>query len=172
MCRPESTVMTVASRIRTLMVALRPPVQEARDGRGEPRLGDSSPAAPTCTPPGSHALWETRFGLARRGPLGGRVHRVQRLTACHEQAVSLGAAETDVADDLGDSDASDQLPFGRPDEDATVPHRPTGVARGPHVAVDITADAIRPALDAVDHAVGEELLVGELVVAADIEDVD
>src|SRR5262249_6893702 len=46
-----------------------------------------------------------------------------------------------------------------------------GVGRDPDVAVDVAARAIRPALDAVDHEVAEELAVGQLVVAAHVEDV-
>src|SRR5258708_19660238 len=37
------------------------------------------------------------------------------------------------------------------------------------MAVDVTAPSVRPALHAVDHEVAEQLLIGQLVVGADIE---
>src|SRR5262245_20107462 len=91
--------------------------------------------------------------LTGRGPLGGGVHGVERLAPRHEQAIPLGSAEADVADDLGDPDAPDELPLGCPDGHAAVPHGPPGVARAPQVAVDVTPDAVRAALHPVDHEV-------------------
>jgi hypothetical protein len=72
----------------------------------------------------------------------------------------------------GKPDAADQLRLRREHEDPAVADGAPRVARRPHVAVDVAADAVRPALDAVHHAVREELLVRELVVAPDVEDVD
>jgi hypothetical protein len=43
--------------------------------------------------------------------------------------------------------------------------------RAPYVPVDVAADAVGPALDAVHHEVGEELLVRPLAVGADVEHV-
>ena len=62
----------------------------------EPQAHD--PIQPHPTPPSP-----------RRGPLRARVHRIQRLAGGHEQAVALRAAEADVAADLGQADAPDQL---------------------------------------------------------------
>src|SRR5262249_54687338 len=45
------------------------------------------------------------------------------------------------------------------------------VAGAPQIALDVRTDAVRPALHAVDHEVAEELLVGQLVVGADVEHV-
>ena len=44
-----------------------------------------------------------------------------------------------------------------------------GIARDPDIAVDIAAHAVRPALHVVNHEIAEPLLIGELVVGADIE---
>src|SRR5207253_6927802 len=64
------------------------------------------------------------------------------------------------------------LAFGRPYRHAAVADRAPGIARYPQVTVDVAARAVGAALDAVDHAVGEQLLVRQLVVGADIEDMD
>src|SRR5438105_4088331 len=88
--------------------------------------------------------------------------------------VALRAAEAEIAADLGQTDAADERSRGRPHgHPAIAEAAPAGVAvaRDPEVAVDVSADTIRPALDAVDHEVGEELLAGELVVAGHVEHV-
>src|SRR5713101_6585199 len=113
-----------------------------------------------------------RDGLSGRGTLGVDIESVQRPAGRHEEAVALRAAEAEVAADLGQADAPDELALGRPHGHPTVAKAaPAGVAvaRDPEVAKDVAADAVRPAFDAVDHEVGEELLVGELVVAADVK---
>src|SRR5262249_25157912 len=109
-------------------------------------------------------------GLAGRRPLGVDVHRVQGLTGGHEQAVPLGPAEADVAADLREPDAPDQLAPRGPDGDAAVADGAPGVARAPHVALDVTAGAVRAALHPVDHEVGELLVARQLVVGAHVED--
>src|SRR5438128_3141715 len=92
---------------------------------------------------------------ARPRALRRRVDRVERLAGGHEQAVALGAAEADVAADLREADASDQLALRSPDGHAAVTHGAARVARAPEIAVDVAADAIRPALHPVDHEVAE-----------------
>src|SRR6266571_6067649 len=97
--------------------------------------------------------------LPGRRPLGAEVDRVERLAGGHEQAVALGAAEADVAADLREADASDELALRSPDGHAAVAHGAAGIARAPHVAVDVAAGAVRPALHPVDHEIAEQLLV-------------
>src|SRR5262249_53114252 len=116
--------------------------------------------------------WETAASrLSRRRALGVDVDRVERLAGRHEQAVALGAAEADGAADLRESGAADQLPRWRSHRYPPGAHVAAGVARGPHVAVDIAAGPVRTTLHPVDHEVAEELHVGELVVGAHVEDV-
>ena len=55
---------------------------------------------------------------------------------------------------------------------AAVTEGTAGVARAPDISVDIAAHAVGAAFDAVDDAVGDQFLVGQLVVHADIEHVD
>src|SRR5205085_5601760 len=97
--------------------------------------------------------------------------RVERLASRHEQPIALGSAEADVAADLREPDAPDQLAGGIPDRHPAIADGATGVARAPEVALDIGAHAVGPALHAVDHEVAEELAARELVVAADVEHV-
>src|SRR6202158_2623432 len=103
------------------------------------------------------------------GALRGGVDRVERLARGHEQAVALGPAEADVAADLGQPDAPDELALRVPHRDAAVTDRAPRVAGAPQVAVHVGAHAVRPALHSVDHEVAEELAIGELVVRAHIE---
>src|SRR6266446_10279429 len=110
-----------------------------------------------------------RDGSAGCGALGGGVDGVERLARGHEQAVALGAAEADVAAHLGQADAADQLAGRRPYRHAAIAHGAAGIAGGPDIAVDIAAHPVRPALHAVNHEIAEPLLIGELVVGADIE---
>src|SRR5215218_1419296 len=114
----------------------------------------------------------SRAGLARACTLRGRVHRIERLARGHEQAVSLGAAEADVAAHFGKPDAAEQLAVRRPGRHTAVADGTAGIAGRPDIAVDVAAHAVRPALHAVDHALAEPLLVGELVIAADVEHKD
>src|SRR5205823_10503971 len=65
--------------------------------------------------------------------------------------------------------AADELAFRRPHGDAAVADRTAGIARAPQIAADVTAHAVRPALHAVDHEIAEQLLIGELVIGADVE---
>src|SRR5262249_33333622 len=98
-----------------------------------------------------------------------RVTRLQPLAAGHEQAVPFRAAKADVAADLGQPDAANQLAGRIPDRDAAVAHGAAGIARAPEVTLHVGAHAVGSAFHAVDHEIAEELLVGELVVAADVE---
>src|SRR5439155_24936938 len=89
-----------------------------------------------------------------------------------EQAIALGTAEAEIGADLGQPDTADELAFRRPYGHAAVAECPPAgiaVARHPDVAVDVAANAVRAALDAVDHELGEQLLVREAVVGADVE---
>ena len=65
-----------------------------------------------------------------------------------------------------------QLALRRPNRDAAVADSAAGIARAPHVAVDVGAHAVGTALHAVDHAIAEQLAVGELVVGPYVEDID
>src|SRR5207244_12345231 len=98
-------------------------------------------------------------GRALRGAVDG----VQRLAGGHEQPVALGPAEADVAARLRQPDPPDELALRVPHRHPAVAERAPAVARDPEVAVDVGAHAVRPALDAVDHEVGEELLIRQLV---------
>src|SRR3954464_10095590 len=104
---------------------------------------------------------------ARSRSLRADINRVERLARGHEQAVALGAAEADVAAHFGQTDAADQLAFRRPHRHAGIADGAAGVARGPDIAVDVAAHAVRPALHAIDHEIAEPLAVRELVVGAD-----
>src|SRR5207253_1459350 len=112
-----------------------------------------------------------RNGSARCCALRGGIHGVERLARGHEQAVALGAAEADVAAHLGQADATDELAGRGPHRDAAIADVATGIARGPDIAVDVTAHAVRPTVHAVDHEVAEPLLIGEPVVGTDVEHV-
>src|SRR5439155_1151201 len=60
--------------------------------------------------------------LSRAGALRGGVDRVERLARRHEQTVPLGTAEADVAADLRQPDATDELGLRRPYGHAAVAH--------------------------------------------------
>src|SRR6185436_11738590 len=111
-------------------------------------------------------------GSARSRALRGSIHSIERLARGHEQAVALGAAKGDVAADLGQPDAADQLAFRRPHRHTAISDGAAGIAGGPDIAIDIAAQAVGSALHAVDHAIAEPLVVRELVVGADIEHKD
>src|SRR5258708_7672834 len=121
----------------------------------------------TPAPPCDLARW--RNGSAWARALRGGIHRVERLARGHEQAVALGAAEADVAAHLGQADAADQLAGRIPHRHAVIADVAAGIARGPDIAIDVAAHAVRPAVHAVDDEVAEQLLIAELVVGADIE---
>src|SRR5580704_12088771 len=110
-----------------------------------------------------------RNELARRCALGRGIYRVDRLARRHEQAVALGAAEADVAAHLGQPNAPEKLAVRRPYGHAIIADVPAGIAGGPEIAVDIAAYAVRSAIHPVNDEVAELLLVGELVVGADVE---
>src|SRR5262245_26249566 len=128
-----------------------------------------TPPSASRTPP--HAERGEEYS-ARRGALDTDIQGVERLARRHEQAIALGSAEADVAADLGQADAADQLAFGIPNRDAAVADIAPGVARDPDVAVDVATQPVGPALDAVDHEVAEQLAVRDLVVGADGEGID
>src|SRR5882724_4572632 len=109
--------------------------------------------------------------LTGGGALRGGVDRVEGLAGGHEEAVALGPAEADVAADLGQADAPDELALRRPHRHPAVAHAAARVAGAPEIAVHVGAHAVRSALDAVHHEGAEELAVAELVVRAHVEHV-
>src|SRR6202163_5160044 len=111
----------------------------------------------TPTPLRCIARW--RNGSARPCALRGGIHGVERLARGHEQAVALGAAKADVAAHLGQADPADELAIRRPYRHTAIAHVAAGITRGPEIAVDIAAHAVRTALHAVNHEVAEALLV-------------
>src|SRR5215510_2796689 len=120
----------------------------------------------------------SKVSCARKGYLGGPralsgdVKRVERLARRHEESIALGSAEADVPAHFRKPDATDELALGVPHRHPAVAQVASRVARDPDVALDVTADAVGAALDVVDHAIGEHLAAGQLVVAPDVEDVD
>src|SRR5437899_6312886 len=186
--------MALALRVpltATMTWQTRPPAARAVNARGErpwPRIEHRamacSGAAPTARSAAPKAHDDLMSGEVARGvvvraspwrrPLRVDVERIQRLARGHEEAVTLGTSEAEVAADLGQPDAADELAFRRPDGHAAVAERTAArraVARHPDVAVDVAASSVGAALDAVDHEVAEQLLIGQLVVGADVEHV-
>src|SRR4029077_4146440 len=132
----------------------------AGDLRRRRRLADE-PGGPARDPDRVDSL-QTRRRLRRRGSLRGDVEGVERLAPAHEEAVALRTAEADVGADLREPDAADELALRRPHGHAAISEpAPAGVAVAgdPHVALDVTARAVRATLDAVDHEIAEHLLV-------------
>src|SRR5688572_32936998 len=78
---------------------------------------------------------------AGRGALGVHVHRIQRLARGHEQPIALGPAEGDVRTDLRQADPAEQRRRRAPHRDAAIADAAPGVARTPHIAVNVGADA-------------------------------
>src|SRR5262250_3360936 len=115
-----------------------------------------------------------RMGQCLGGPrsLGSDVERVERLARRHEETIALGSAEADVRAGFRKPDAPDELALGRPHRHPAVAEVATSVTRDPDIALDVAADAVGTAFDVVDHAIGENLAVGQLVVASDVEHVD
>src|SRR6185312_8838760 len=137
-----------------------------RSARGH---GEGSPEG-RSRPSGPEGL-AASASLAWRGALRGGVDGVQRLARRHEQAVARRPAEADVAANLRDANAAQQLAVRVPHGDAAIANRAARIARAPQVTVDIGADTIGSAFYAIDHEIAEQLAVGELVVAADVESV-
>src|SRR5205807_469073 len=87
------------------------------------------------------------YSSSRSSALSGDLEHIEGLARSHEQAVALGAAETQIGTNLGQSNAADQLGRG-------VEHEHTGVAEwrigaAPQIARDIGAHAVRTAFDPV-----------------------
>src|ERR1700676_4244783 len=95
----------------------------------------------TPTPPSLYRAMAG--GSARSCALRGGIHGVEGLARGHEQAVALGAAEADVAAHLGQADPADELAIRRPYRHTAIAHMAAGTARGPDIAVDIAAHAVR-----------------------------
>src|SRR5438445_12467339 len=92
-------------------------------------IGSSS-----ATLKGSRYVWSTS---RRGGALGVDVHGVERLARGHEQAVPLWAAETEVAAHFRQTNPADEPSVRRPDGDAAIADRASGIARAPQIAVQI-----------------------------------
>ena len=105
-------------------------------------------------------------------PLSGGVNGVQRLARRHKEPVALGTPKADIAADFRQPDAANQLALRRPYRHAAITDGTASVARGPHISVDIAAHAVGTAFHPVNHTVGEQFLVGQLVVWTDIKHVD
>src|ERR1700730_14779183 len=103
-------------------------------------------------------------------PLRVDVERVERLAGGHEQPVAFRTTKAHIGGDLRQMDAADQLGLRVPHRHSIVPDGTAGVARAPQIAVDVAAR--RPARTSpINHEIGEELLIGELVGWPNIEDV-
>jgi len=126
---------------------------------------------PRITRLSSHSAG-ARITSPRTCTLSVDIDRVERLAGRHEQTVTLGAAEADIAANLGQANASHELALRCPDGDAAVADRPAGIARSPQVAVHVAAQAVGAAFHPVDRAVGKQPPVRKLVVGADVEDVN
>src|SRR6185503_16117246 len=119
--------------------------------------------------------WDLGFGiwdLRRTRPLNIQVHRIQRLACAHEEPVALRPAEGDVRADFRQADAADEFSGRIPDGDAAITELTSCVAPCQEIAVHVDANAVRSALDAVDHEIAEQLRRPEAVVGTDVEDVD
>src|SRR3990172_2453981 len=66
---------------------------------------------------------------------------IQRLAACHKQAVPLGATKTDIRADFRQADLADAVPVWSEDVDSIVAIANPSGAR-PDIAVFITTDPI------------------------------
>src|SRR6202165_157305 len=131
------------------------------------------PANGTETPAGyadvSFTHLVARNGAAPTCTLRARIHGVERLARGHEQAVALGAAETDVAAHFGQANPADQLAVRRPYRHAAIADVAAGIARGPDIAVDVAAYAVGSALHPVNHEIAEQFLICQLVVGGDTQ---
>src|SRR5258705_10277278 len=104
------------------------------------------------------------------GALGVDVDGVERLAGAHEEPVPLGSAEGDVRSRFRQTNPAEQLALRIPDRHAAIADIGAGITSAPEVAVDVDADAVGGAADAVDHEVGELLLVPDrLAVGAQIK---
>ena len=103
--------------------------------------------------------------------MGIYIDRIDGLTCGHEQAVALRPAETDIAAHFWQADAAQQLAVRPPRRHAVVADGAAGVARAPEIAVDVAADSVGCALDAVDREVRKALGIRQRAVA-DVEDLD
>src|SRR6185503_7735887 len=80
--------------------------------------------------------------------------------------------EGEIAANLRNPDPAEKFPGRIPYRDTAVAECPAGIARHPHVPFDVAAQSIRTALDAIDHAIGEQPPVRGLVIGANIERID
>src|SRR6185312_15795165 len=70
------------------------------------------------------------------------------------------------------SNPAEQLGLRAPYRDPTVAYSPPGIAGTPEVAEHVSTESIRTTMHAIDMAVGEHLLIRQLVVGSDIQDMD
>src|SRR5262249_33500741 len=107
--------------------------------------------------------------LTRRRTLRRRVKGIERLARRHEQPIAFRPAKANVAANLRNSNAAEELAVRAPSGDAAIADRTSRIARAPQVAIDVGTHAVGPAFHAVNHEVAEQFAIGELVVAANIE---
>jgi len=96
------------------------------------------------------------------------VEGVEGLAGGHEEAIFLGAAETDICAIFGKMNFADEFAVGREDVHAVVMFvSPSG--GGPHVAIDIATNAIRIPRRHIDkHAAVFEVRAVDNIVDADL----
>src|SRR6185312_7097226 len=90
------------------------------------------------------------------------VERIQRVRRCHEQAVALDAAETQIGAALRQRNMADRLALRR--EHAHAVELGGHAPAAPQIAVDIAAETVRRAARA---GVDDDAAVGDLVAVAD-----
>src|SRR5262249_7570996 len=102
--------------------------------------------------------------------LGCSIHGIERLTRRHEQSIPLRPPEANIATDLRQTDAADELPSWVPHSHAIIPDFAPGIAGAPDVAVDVAAHPVRATLNAIDDAIGKQFLIRQFLVRRDVED--
>src|SRR5258708_26092312 len=108
--------------------------------------------------------------LSRGRALRVHVQRVERLAGSHEEPVPLGPAKRDVRAGFRETNAAERLAFRIPHCHAAIADIGARVAAAPHISIDVDADAVGGASYAVNHEIGELLLVSNrLAVGAQIE---
>ena len=103
------------------------------------------------------------------GALSSHIKRIDRLACRQEETIAFGTAKRQIAAHLGDADPAEQFASRVPYRCAAVAECASGIARGPDISLDVAAQPVRPALHAVDQAIGEQFPVRDLVVRSDIE---
>src|SRR5215831_10967311 len=103
--------------------------------------------------------------------LGLHIHRVERLTAGHEQAVALAPAETQVRAALGQHDLTDAITIGGKDVHA-VKTLTAPTSSRPDIASAIGANTVRHPLHPLKDHAGKSAAVPQALAIHDIPDGD